>query len=128
VVKPAYSQAIYAMRTPDLYGLTAPVLGAQHGVEELMKIHQLVVVSHDSARFARCKAEAIKRYFPINNIVFAKDKSCVRCDILIDDNPKNNPDILLHQPWNMYTSGKWYRANGWTDVVFATRFIDWKKP
>lgn len=129
VVKPAYSQAIYSMRTPDLYSVAIPVPGAQYAVNELRKSHQLVVVSHDSARFARCKTESIRNHFSINDIVFAQDKCCVKYDILIDDNPRNNPDILFHQPWNSLVRDHrlCYRANGWTDVLFAVKFIDWRK-
>ncbi len=128
VVKPAYSQSIYSMRTPDLYDYATPIPGAQCAIEKLKKDHQLVIISHDSAKFARYKADAIREYFQVNDIVFAKEKSCVRYDILIDDNPKNNPDILFHQPWNSYAATRvgCYRANGWGDVVFAVKHIDWR--
>ena len=90
------------MRTPDLYDRVWPVCGATEAVIALALFgHHLVCLSRDSRRFAQAKARAIRKYFPIDDIVFCKDKqSVLKYDLLIDDSPYNKPDILLKQPWN----------------------------
>lgn len=118
MVKPAYKHTIAGMRIPDMYRRVKPIDGALDAIKKIRKYHQVVVVSHDGREFAQVKRSAIMRWFNIEDIVFAKNKQCIKYDLLIDDAPHNCPDILIKQPWNNIPSGTWIRRTDWTEIPY----------
>ena len=122
LVKPAYQNVIGSMRTPDLYDRVRPVSGSIEAIINLSRYgHHLVCLSRDSRRFAQAKRRAITKYFPIDDIVFCKDKQAVlKYDVLIDDSPYNKPDIFLKQPWN---DGR----STWSDVAYLVSSAQYYK-
>lgn len=124
LIRPEYRDTYHSIRSPEMYmNDIKPVHGAVTGVQALVdQGHRLVCVSHDRAEFALCKADAVSRYFPIQDIVFAKRKGVVKYDILIDDAPHNEPDILLAQKYNESSSGKWLCRAPW-DLIPAYVYL-----
>lgn len=57
------------------------------------------------------------------DVVIASDKTLIKGDIIIDDNPKNceqfaGKSILFAQPWNLNSSSSAnFRAENWPDVI-----------
>lgn len=122
LVKPEWQKKYYSLRTPDLYDIARPIEGAAAGVRLLRRLgYQLVALTHDTRPYVERKRAAIERCFPeIHTIVFAKQKKAVMPGVLlIDDAAHNNPDILLHQPWNARAviRERWVRAYNWAEVV-----------
>ena len=69
------------------------------------------------------KYDWLKRYFPFipaSHIVFCGDKSILRADYLIDDNPRQlrrfgGEGILFSSPHNVHVAG-FRRVSGWLEV------------
>jgi 5'(3')-deoxyribonucleotidase len=65
------------------------------------------VPSNQGEEFQRAKREWLARYIPIlaNSVVFAKRKSGLGLNVLIDDGPEHFKDsdfvgVLVERPWN----------------------------
>jgi 5'(3')-deoxyribonucleotidase len=123
-IRSDWNPRFYDLRTPDLYSIALPVAGSVLAVEELARQgHTLVAITHDGPEFVAAKRARLARYFPaIQHIVFAKDKECVRVDVLIDDAPHNvnraHGAILLDAPWNRnaHIAPHVLRVADWSDI------------
>lgn len=106
------------LRQPHLYQFVRPVEGAVEAVKKIQQNHTIVVISHDRKEFAEIKGRIIRRWFGLNDIVFAEDKRCVKYDLLIDDAPHNHPDILLEQSYNNIPQGSWIYRMPWEPIPY----------
>lgn len=112
------------------------VEGAQEALELLWKHHKCYIVG--AAPFdtdaVMQKWRWLRKHFPFilrERIVFARDKSIVHGDILIDDHPLNVTDfvlridvpsreaILFNRPWNlsMLPLDKVTRMANWNEIL-----------
>lgn len=107
-----------ALRQPHLYHFARPVDGAIEAIKKIQKDHTIVVISHDTKEFAEVKGRIIRRWFGLENIVFAQNKQCVNYDLLIDDAPHNQPDILLAQTYNNIFPGTWVYRMPWEPIPY----------
>ncbi len=111
--------------TPDLYQTVMPYEGAVEAVRDLASnpLIKLACVttnpSRDSNDFVRAKISWLKKHFPAlaDSVLFAKNKSGLGLDVLVDDAPHNfeNVDfipVLVIRPWN-------------NSVICPLRFTDW---
>lgn len=131
IVKPECGAAIFGyLEHPTLYDDVKPIDGAISSIRWLRQ-HSYDVRFVTSGVF-ESKIRWLGRhgllmsenhlYSP--DVVVAHDKSIIRADIMIDDNPENcemfkGKSILFAQPWNEQYSGHsaWFRADGWADVI-----------
>ena len=120
------------IRDEKIYDLLPQVKDALWGVNELRKMgHRIIVVSACDEGNMQAKYQWLKRNGFISDIrefVVCKDKSLIKCDILIDDKQDNIATtsaigILFPRPWN-----KKFRLGeveyGWNDIVSVIDNMD----
>lgn len=65
----------------------------------------------------------------MKDLVITRDKSLIRADVLVDDNPAYLKDfrgqtIVYDQPWNRTYDGASFRAFNWKDVLSGIRVLE----
>lgn len=107
---------------------TLPVIkDTQRVVELLSEEYSTFIVSSATNNFDSLKAkmEWLEEYFPFipaSNIVLCGSKSIIKCDILIDDSPRNLLDaqathsILFDAPHNQQSKDGFTRAMNWNEI------------
>ena len=127
-------------KSPDV-DLIRPVAGAQDGVRELKKMHDLVVVTSRHFSLSVLTEHWLKKYFPdcfskyyytkstVNHNTITKFDACreAGAQLLIDDQfsfadevaDHNIKVLLFDQPWNRaYPQHKFItRVASWPDIV-----------
>lgn len=104
-----------------------PIEGSQEVLEKIFKNKKAYIVSAASYSNHAVKEKVIwlNKYYPFipkNKIIFAKDKSAIAGDLLIDDAIHNVHDFhsnsfLFNQPWNQqYESDKVRRVHNWNEI------------
>lgn len=131
IVKPECGTAIFDYLVyPTLYDDVKPIDGAISSIRWLRQ-HSYDVrfvtsgVFESKIRWLGNHGLLIGENFLYSpDVVVAHDKSIIKADIMIDDNPKNcdsfqGKSILFAQPWNKEYHGHSYsfRADGWIDVI-----------
>ena len=113
------------MAEPDFFGGLPVMPDAQRVMERLSRDHDVYVASaamEVPMSFA-AKFRWMREHFPFikpSHMVFCGEKSIVRADYLIDDNPRQlraflGEGLLFSAPHNRYETG-WRRLNDWVDV------------
>lgn len=115
-----------AMHQPDFFADLPVMLGAQHAMAILGERHELFVATaamEFPASF-NAKFQWLFGHFPEfspSRIVFCGDKSVVRADYLLDDNPRNfegfaGRGVLFAAPHNSQTRG-YPVVRNWQEVL-----------
>lgn len=110
---------------PDFFGGLPVMPDAQRVLERLSRDHDVYVASaamEVPMSFA-AKFRWMREHFPFikpSHMVFCGEKSIVRADYLIDDNPRQlrafvGEGLLFSAPHNRYENG-WQRVKDWADV------------
>lgn len=127
-------------------GHLQPVMGAQKAVQQLSRLHELILVTSRSASVEKETAAWIHRYFPhhFSEIYFTnhylpekkttKASVCEaqRIDVLIEDQLKyalecsslKRKILLLDYPWNRSTNlpANIYRVRSWEEILKCSVF------
>ena len=113
------------MYTDDFFGVLRVMPHAQRVLERLQERYDIYIATAAmevptsfNAKF-RWLAEHFS-FIPTSHIVFCGNKSILRADYLIDDNPRQlrlfrGEGILFSSPANAYVTG-FRRVNDWLDV------------
>ena len=113
------------LRTPDFFADLAVFPDAQRVLERLSQHFELFIATAamEVPTSFTAKFTWLARHFPFiqpSHIVFCGDKSVLRTDFLIDDNPRQlrrfeGEGILYTSPTNRHVTG-YRRVNDWLDV------------
>jgi len=108
---------------PEVFEKSKPICGSAHALSYLKSQgYRIIFISVNNPD--NVKNRWLKKYGFIesdDDVVIATDKSLIKCQFLVDDNPKNllNIDgigILFTQPHNKNID--WFpRANNWQEVI-----------
>lgn len=119
-------QDIYKyLKDPTLYDIVEPVEGAKWGIECLRAIgFNIVFITAATPEQSGRKYEWLCDYEMIKHrkeYVEALDKSLIKTDYLIDDNPEHvinasGQGIVFTKEWNKTLTG-YPRMNSWQDIV-----------
>ena len=120
-------QILEPLGMEEFWNRVEPIKDAQKYVEQLQKLgNRIVVVTASYPSSYQYKGNVIHKFFPfidLDDIVVAHNKSLVKGDVLVDDNPKNFSDdrygILFTAPHNKNyktDNKKIFRADTWEDV------------
>lgn len=105
----------------SIYENVRPIQGAQYGIQELQKKHDVYFVT---AGYYKTKREWLKGYGLLmddTEFIVCYDKNLIRGDILIDDRFDNiekfpGKGILFTRPWN--EKFRWpYIADTWVQIL-----------
>jgi 5'(3')-deoxyribonucleotidase len=117
---------MYSYLTPGLYDSIVPVKDSLLGVEKLRDLgYRVIFVTSFIHALAGRKYQWLQDYGFIHDIydyVEARDKSLIKYDYLIDDNPENVINaadwsgMVFTRTWNIGLSGR-IRFDNWQDVV-----------
>lgn len=114
-----------------IYRDVLPMDGAQEAVRELRGLgHRVIFVTTTSEKVAGAKITWLRqfgllpkyRFCDPDYIECGNDKSLIRADVLVDDNPQHISDwlgshaIVFDRPWNRKFNWK-FRALCWSHVV-----------
>lgn len=133
-----------AMADPALYGSLNPIPGAAEAIEGLRAagVHVGVLSSPDlnNPTCASAKLAWLERHFGRDlaaEAILTKDKTQVRCDLLVDDKPeilgRCRPEwtqVVFDQPYNRHLNK--LRLTGWAQWprllhMFGSRHADFTK-
>lgn len=125
VPKEHHGQLAAYLSEPDFFGGLPVMPDAQRVLERLSRDHDVYVASaamEVPMSFA-AKFRWMGEHFPFikpSHIVFCGEKSILRTDYLIDDNPRQlrafqGEGLLFSAPHNRYEHG-WRRLADWADV------------
>ena len=113
------------LREPDFFADLAVFPDAQRVLERLSQTYELFIATAamEVPTSFTAKFEWLARHFPFipaSHIVFCGDKSVLRTDFLIDDNPRQlrrfeGEGILYTSPTNLHVTG-FRRVHNWLDV------------
>ncbi len=113
------------LRTPDFFADLNVFPDAQRVLERLSGTYELFIATAamEVPTSFTAKFTWLERHFPFiqpSHIVFCGDKSVLRTDFLIDDNPRQlrrfeGEGILYTSPTNLHVTG-YRRVNNWLDV------------
>lgn len=136
-VKPGYEKRIYELLdTPGLFRYAPVIPNAKAGMQALIDMgHEVLIVSafYPHANSCAEKISWLETHFPAidlgESLVFTKNKSRIKLDILIDDCPDNIQcldasayGILFSKPFNKnykLDSQTCYRVKDWPEVISA---------
>lgn len=88
--------------------------GAVEFIKQLQQIAEVYIITAIDPRFMGIRINRLMKDFPTipkNNIVMGYDKSLMKLDMLLDDNPKNIMEsicehpVLFRKPWNRELTG-----------------------
>lgn len=122
-VNPTCGRRIYTdYLTPNLVANLQPYPDTHETLLRLRAHNELVAVTAIHEPMVRARIEWIHTHLPVfDHIVIAKEKGCVRGDVLIEDAPHNlatHPapiKIAMDRPYNRCVRDVW-RAHTWHDV------------
>ena len=113
------------LRTPDFFADLDVFPDAQRVLERLSHRYELFIATAamEVPTSFTAKFDWLGRHFPFiqpSHIVFCGDKSVLRTDFLIDDNPRQlrrfeGEGILYTSPTNLHVTG-FRRVSNWLDV------------
>ena len=113
------------LRSDDFFAVLEVMPHAQRVLEHLSQHHEVFIATAamEVPTSFQAKYEWLGRHFPFipaSNIVFCGDKSILRADYLIDDNPRQlrrfaGQGILFESPHNLHVTG-FKRVRNWLDV------------
>ena len=119
-------QNIYKyLKEPDLYNIVKPIDDAIIGIEALNAMNfRIVFITASTPEQAGRKYKWLCDYGLIENrkdYIESLDKSLVKTDYLIDDNPENvvsalGQGIIFTKEWNKSLIG-YPRVNNWTEII-----------
>lgn len=131
-VKPECGDKIYEIIMRDgFYADLDIISGAQEGVKALQEMDYNICIASASPKSAYTdKHNWIKKHFPTintDNIIFTKNKSLVKADLLLDDGIHNLESftgfkVLFTNPWNK-TEERFVRMSEWGEFVSLTSRI-----
>lgn len=109
------------------FSRATPIDGSQQVLEKIFHHKNAYIVSAASYSNYAVKEKIywLNKHYPFiskDRIIFAKDKSAIRGDLLIDDAIHNVADFhsksfLFNQPWNQqYESDKVTRVHSWYEI------------
>ena len=127
-----YEEIYEPLRDKELWKRVRPLPGAREYLEKLiLRGHKLYIVTTTHYTTLKMKLEeCFFRYFPFigyDRVVITSDKSIIRGNILIDDNPENLTSgvhwgILMDAPYNRSFDEKKYgvlRVRSWKEIYDA---------
>lgn len=113
------------MRTDDFFGVLEVMPHAQRVLERLQTRYDIFIATAamEVPTSFNAKFRWLAQHFPFiptSHIVFCGNKSILRADYLIDDNPRqlrlfHGEGILFSAPANAFVTG-FRRVNNWLDV------------
>ena len=113
------------LRSDDFFAVLGVMPHAQRVIERLQERYDVFIATAamEVPTSFNAKYEWLKRHFPTirpSHIVFCGDKSILRADFLIDDNPRQlgrfqGEGILFHSPHNVHVEG-YRRVRDWLEV------------
>ena len=113
------------LRAPDFFADLEVFPDAQRVLDRLSSQYELFIASAamEVPTSFSAKFTWLARHFPFiqpSHIVFCGDKSVLRTEYLIDDNPRqlrrfSGEGILYTSPTNLHVTG-YQRVNNWLDV------------
>ena len=125
-VKPECRDKVYEIIMRDgFYADLDIISGAQEGVNALQEMGYNICIASASPKPAYTdKHNWIKKHFPTintDNIIFTKNKSLVKADLLLDDGIHNLESftgfkVLFATPWNQ-TEERFIRVSGWGEFA-----------
>lgn len=123
-VKPECGTKIFNLINDDLIYQLTPLPYAVEITQELMKEHDLYIVTATEYSNVKIKAEWIKKYYPhigVDNLVITRHKHLINVDLLIDDAPHNilnfpRKTIVMDYAWNRDMPESYSRACNWKEI------------
>lgn len=111
----------------EFWNRVEPIKDAQKYTKLLQNSgNEVIIVTASYPASYQYKGNVIQKFFPfidLDNIIVAHNKSLVKGDVLVDDNPKNFSDdrygILFTAPHNKFyqvDNKKIFRADTWEEV------------
>jgi 5'(3')-deoxyribonucleotidase len=122
----------------ELWDSLEPIESSQEVLKDIvdMGIEVYLATATDPVNF-EWKCEWVKKHYPFistDNIIRIKNKSLLKCDVIIDDCLDNliNSDaekICLYYPWNQSANINIHRAYSWIDIlnIIERKNKEWKK-
>ena len=119
-------QAVEAhLRAPDFFAVLGVIPNSQRVLRALQQEYEVFIATAamEVPTSFRAKYEWLGRHFPFiptSHIVFCGDKSILRAEYLIDDNPRQlrafeGEGILYTSPHNVEVRG-FHRVNDWLEI------------
>lgn len=114
------------LKDPSLYDGVLPVKNSAWGIRRLRGMgHRVAFVTASTPEQAGRKYRWLQEYDMIDsrsNYIEALDKTLIKADYIIDDNPDNIvkatcQPIVFTREWNKYLGNIYPRANNWEDIV-----------
>ncbi|MGG3986970.1 5' nucleotidase, NT5C type [Bacillus smithii] len=123
-VKPECGVKIYELVNDDLLSQLTPLPYAVEITQELMKEHDLYIVTATEIPNIKPKAEWVNKFYPhigVDKMVITRHKHLINVDLLIDDAPHNIMDfprktIVMDYAWNRNLPNSYPRAHNWEEV------------
>ena len=122
------------LRSEDFFAVLEVMPDAQRVLEAMANVHEVFIATAamEVPTSFKAKYEWLGRHFPFispTNIVFCGDKSILRADYLIDDNPRQlrrfaGQGVLFESPHNLHVTG-FARVKNWLEV--ERMFLDKSK-
>jgi 5'-nucleotidase len=119
---------------PGFYADLPPIPGAIEALQELAEQHDVFLCSRPLRNYAHCLAEkyaCIEKHLGkdwMDRTILTRDKTLIRGDVLIDDNPSiaglvvpSWEHVLFTRPWNQYETSKRRIENWeeWKDALYV---------
>lgn len=123
-------------KEPDIWNRVKPLHNSRDGLQRLIRSgHEIYLSTDNNPHTFGNKVDWILHYYPFidkSKIICIKDKSLLRCDIMIEDcfekliAGQHYHRILMNQNWNQ-SNKDWlygiYRCNNWDDIITAVNKI-----
>ena len=110
----------------ELWDSLEPIEGSQEVLKDIvdMEVEVYLATATDPVNF-EWKCEWVKKHYPFistDNIIRIKNKSLLKCDVIVDDCLDNlvNSDaekICLDYPWNQSANINIHRTYSWIDIL-----------
>jgi 5'(3')-deoxyribonucleotidase len=114
---------IYTYLNNDLFTRLKPLPHSIEATKNIMKHHELYIVTATYPNTIEVKMNWLHYYFPhvsYNNVIICQRKDLVNVDLLIDDSPFNimsfpKDVIIMDYAWNRDVN-KGYRLKDWYEI------------
>lgn len=123
-VKPECGVKIYELVDDKLLKQLTPLPYAVEVTKELIKEHDLYIITATEYSNVKAKAEWVNKFYPhigVDKMVIIRHKHLIDVDLLIDDAPHNilsfpRKTIVMDYAWNRNLSEAYLRAHDWKEV------------
>ena len=114
------------LKDPSLYDFVMPVENVSWGLRTLRRFgFRVIFITASTPEQSGRKYRWLQEWDLIDsrkNYVEALDKTLIKCDYLVDDNPDNIINatcqgVVFTREWNKYLGNIYPRVNNWEEVV-----------